>query len=359
MLHDSITSVGSQLLKLSVHQDFLGIDSIGRLYWALATPRGCSRIVVDASAFLQHGRGLSVSKDSSEKFSSLQHCALSEKDNYKMLGLIKYSSPLMSQPLNALGSSSLWIVYETDSEIEELLGWLKDCDPKEKDPRDSIMLGPKYRPQEFINAHGEGQVEDHGSAYLPRYTQLKINLLDMDAALPRVAVRPSKAQLDIRQAWCAFVKSAGTWQCIWTNKGSIHNRKNGLDPAEAPFAKNPRDRNGLTEGASLNHARLHFSLKPTKKLSAEDFCYWFWTSLNESQIRIQLNHGNNNRDFLGLIGGQLDTNIGFQQKLWNKTNKGEASLASLYNEVTGSSPTEENKINGILQGLPKKALSDR
>jgi hypothetical protein len=38
----------------------------------------------------------------------------------------------MSQPLNALGSSSPWIVYETDSEIEELLGRLKDCDPKEK-----------------------------------------------------------------------------------------------------------------------------------------------------------------------------------------------------------------------------------
>ncbi|WJX70313.1 hypothetical protein P8452_54438 [Trifolium repens] len=64
------------------------------------------------------------------------------------------------------------------SEIEELLGRLKDCDPKEKEPRDSIMLGPKYRPQEFINAHSEGQ-------------QLKINLLDMDAARLRVAVRPS------------------------------------------------------------------------------------------------------------------------------------------------------------------------
>jgi hypothetical protein len=38
LLHDSITSVGSQLLKLFVHRDFLGIDSIGRLYWALATP---------------------------------------------------------------------------------------------------------------------------------------------------------------------------------------------------------------------------------------------------------------------------------------------------------------------------------
>jgi hypothetical protein len=55
----------------------------------------------------------------------------------------------MSQPLNALGSSSPWIVYETDSEIEELLGRLKDCDPKEKEPRDSIMLGPKYRPRVY------------------------------------------------------------------------------------------------------------------------------------------------------------------------------------------------------------------
>ncbi|MCH83971.1 methyl-CpG-binding domain-containing protein 9-like, partial [Trifolium medium] len=40
--------------------------------------------------------------------------------------------------------------------------------------------------------------------------QLKINLLDMDAALPEVALRPSKAQLERRQAWCAFVKSAAT-----------------------------------------------------------------------------------------------------------------------------------------------------
>ncbi|MCI48818.1 methyl-CpG-binding domain-containing protein 9-like, partial [Trifolium medium] len=99
LLQDSINSVGSQLLKLSVRRDFLGIDSIGRLYWALATPRGRSRIVVDASAVLQHGRGLSVSKDSAEKFSALQHCAVFERDTYKMLGLIKDSSPLMSQPL--------------------------------------------------------------------------------------------------------------------------------------------------------------------------------------------------------------------------------------------------------------------
>ncbi|KAI5398820.1 hypothetical protein KIW84_064269 [Lathyrus oleraceus] len=66
-----------------------GIHSIGRLYWALGTPTERSRIVVDASAVLQHRKGLSVNKDFVNKFSALQHRALSEKDNYKMLGFPK------------------------------------------------------------------------------------------------------------------------------------------------------------------------------------------------------------------------------------------------------------------------------
>ncbi|KAI5442455.1 hypothetical protein KIW84_011503 [Lathyrus oleraceus] len=160
LLQDSITSIGSQLSKVPVRREFLGIDSIGRLYWALGTPTERSRIVVDASAVLQHRKGLSVSKDFVDKFSALQHWALSEKDNYKMLGLIKDCSPLSSQPLNAIGNSSPWIAYETDSEIEELLGWLTDNDPKEKELRDSIMLAPKHKLQEFVNANTECQVDD-------------------------------------------------------------------------------------------------------------------------------------------------------------------------------------------------------
>ncbi|TKY50406.1 Methyl-CpG-binding domain-containing protein 9 [Spatholobus suberectus] len=158
LLQDSITSVVSQLLKLSVRREFLGIDSIGRLYWASALPGGCSRIVVDASAALLHGRGTSFSRGYVEKFSVLQHCALSVKD----------SSPLMSEPSNALGNSSPWIAYETDAEIEELLGWLDDSDPKEKELKDSIMQGPKSRFQEFLNAQTEDQVEDQGPISMPR-----------------------------------------------------------------------------------------------------------------------------------------------------------------------------------------------
>lgn len=40
--------------------------------------------------------------------------------------------------------------------------------------------------------------------------QLKMNLLDMEAALPDEAVRPSMAQPERRSAWSSFVKSAGS-----------------------------------------------------------------------------------------------------------------------------------------------------
>lgn len=168
LVQDSITSVVSQLLKLSFRREFLGIDSIGRLYWALPTPRGHSRIVVDASAVVLHGKGMTVSQNSVEKFSVLQHCAQSNKDNYKILGVIKDSSPLMSQPSTALVSSSPWIAYETDAEIEELLGWLNDNDPKERELKVSIMAGPKSRYQQFLNAQTECQVSDQGPISIPK-----------------------------------------------------------------------------------------------------------------------------------------------------------------------------------------------
>ncbi|XP_014510912.1 methyl-CpG-binding domain-containing protein 9 [Vigna radiata var. radiata] len=157
LLQESITNVVSQLLRLSVRREFLGIDSIGRLYWASTLPGGHSRIVVDASAALLHGKGMSFSRDYVEKFSVLQNCSLTEKD----------SSPFMSQLRNALVNSAPWIAYETDAEIEELLGWLDDNDPKERELKDSIMQGPRSRFQEFLNGKTEEQVEDQGPVSIP------------------------------------------------------------------------------------------------------------------------------------------------------------------------------------------------
>ncbi|XP_019442587.1 PREDICTED: methyl-CpG-binding domain-containing protein 9-like isoform X2 [Lupinus angustifolius] len=154
-LQDSITNVQSQLLKLSVRLEFLGTDSIGRLYWASTMPRGRSCIVADASDALLHRRGMTVNRDSVDKFSFMQHSALSSKD----------SSPLMSQPSNALGISSLWVVYETDAEIDDLLCWLKDNETKEKELKDSIMQWSKSRFHE--RSQTEDQVEDQRPFSIP------------------------------------------------------------------------------------------------------------------------------------------------------------------------------------------------
>lgn len=158
LLQESITAVVSQLQKLSVRREYLGIDSIGRLYWSSTLPGGRSRIVVDASAALLNERGMSFSRDYVEKFSVLQHCTLSDKD----------SRPSMSQHSNALGNSSPWIAYETDAEIEELLGWLDNSDSKERELKDSIMQGPKSRFQEFLNAQTKDRVEDQGPISVTR-----------------------------------------------------------------------------------------------------------------------------------------------------------------------------------------------
>ncbi|KAE9612723.1 putative histone acetyltransferase chromatin regulator PHD family [Lupinus albus] len=154
-LQDSIASVQSQLLKLSIRLEFLGTDCIGRLYWASAMPRGRSCIVADASDALLHERGMTVNRDSVKNFSFMQHSALSGKD----------SSPLMSQPSNALGISSLWVVYETDAEIDELLCWLKDNETKEKELKDSIIQWSKSRFHE--RPRTEDQVEDQRPFSIP------------------------------------------------------------------------------------------------------------------------------------------------------------------------------------------------
>ncbi|XP_019428002.1 PREDICTED: methyl-CpG-binding domain-containing protein 9-like [Lupinus angustifolius] len=172
-LQDSITSAQSQLLKLPVRLDFLGTDNIGRLYWSSAMPRGRSSIVVDASDVL-HGRGMVVNRDSLGKFSLVQHSALSGKD----------SSPLISPPSNALGFSSLWIAYETDAEVEELLCWLKDNETKEKELKDSITQWSKSRFHELISAQTDGRVEYQGPFSIPgNREKIVSNSLVMKATL--------------------------------------------------------------------------------------------------------------------------------------------------------------------------------
>ncbi|XP_028778610.1 methyl-CpG-binding domain-containing protein 9 isoform X2 [Neltuma alba] len=167
LLQESITSVGSQLLKLSVRREFLGIDSLGRFYWASAMPSGCPCILADSTALMLHGGRMANSRDPLDKISAMKNFAPSGKDTYQMLGLMKDLSPLMSLPSNTLGCNSPWAAYQTDAEIEELLRWLKDYDPRERELKDSIMIWHKSRFQELIHMQNEDQVEPQGPFPLP------------------------------------------------------------------------------------------------------------------------------------------------------------------------------------------------
>ncbi|KAI7733242.1 hypothetical protein M8C21_003056 [Ambrosia artemisiifolia] len=95
-IQEKITTLESKLAKPVMRREFLGRDLVGRLYWALSSPE---RVLVSGP----HSRR--------------KACDMPEM----------YTS-----------DDSLWTCYESDSEIQELIGWLRDDDAREKDLKETI-----------------------------------------------------------------------------------------------------------------------------------------------------------------------------------------------------------------------------
>ncbi|KAJ4892612.1 Methyl-CpG-binding domain-containing protein 9 [Raphanus sativus] len=109
-LQQSIRSIEAQLLRQSIRRDFLGSDASGRLYWGCFFPEEHPHILVDGCMSLQK----SVQVD---------------------LAGSKVSSPFLHDIDHGRLMVSPWICYETEAEISELVLWLHDDDPKERDLR--------------------------------------------------------------------------------------------------------------------------------------------------------------------------------------------------------------------------------
>ncbi|XP_010551894.1 PREDICTED: methyl-CpG-binding domain-containing protein 9 [Tarenaya hassleriana] len=129
-LQKSMTSIESQLLKQSIRRDFLGCDSGDRLYWLSCLPDGHPHIFVDESVSVQKSLSLHSHTD--------------------LIGS-KAPSPFLSGVDHGRVMRSPWTYYETDTEIEELVQWLKDDDPKERDLKEAIMCWKRLRFQEPQN----------------------------------------------------------------------------------------------------------------------------------------------------------------------------------------------------------------
>ncbi|KAF6169384.1 hypothetical protein GIB67_016554 [Kingdonia uniflora] len=102
LLQDSIASIESQLLKVSMRRDLLGRDSSGRMYWVLGRRGKSPCLVVDLSTTQQKMEmtgGMGPTADSS--------CSI--------------------------------FLYESDTEIQDLVRWFNDSDTREKELKDSIL----------------------------------------------------------------------------------------------------------------------------------------------------------------------------------------------------------------------------
>ncbi|KAL4653492.1 hypothetical protein ACB092_01G307500 [Castanea dentata] len=165
---DSITSVESQLLRLSVRREFLGSDSVGRFYWASVTPGGHPRFIVCGRA-MQRGRKMMYHGAAADKFSVLQNSALSGIDNHEGS---KASCPFLSELNDAMALCSSWFCYETDAEIHELTSWLKTNDPKGRELKESILQWQKLRFQDSYQNENEGQDEHQAVLPLSRNSEL-------------------------------------------------------------------------------------------------------------------------------------------------------------------------------------------
>ena len=119
-LQQSIRSIESQILRQSIRRDFLGSDGSGRLYWGCYFAEEHPRILVDGSMSLQ--KAVQVDLTGSKVPSPFLHAV----DHGR----------LMVSP---------WTYYETEAEISELVLWLHDDDPKERELRESIMCWKRIR----------------------------------------------------------------------------------------------------------------------------------------------------------------------------------------------------------------------
>lgn len=115
-LLDSIASIELELIKVSLRKDFLGRDSNGRAYWAFYCP--------GARPWIMACGDLASKERCPEDFISIP-------------------------------TSDKWMYYESDNDIEKLVGWLRENNVREKELRESILQlqTNKLKDSEYTENH--------------------------------------------------------------------------------------------------------------------------------------------------------------------------------------------------------------
>ncbi|PSS28633.1 Methyl-CpG-binding domain-containing protein [Actinidia chinensis var. chinensis] len=147
LLQDSIASVEAELQKVSLRKEILGRDSTGRAYWSFDRADISSLMMVNGSVgeeqnkFSEHGgpytSNLRTSQYGMENPSSSRGPRISSMCHYAQ---------------NDGTAASSWVSYQSDTEIGEVIGWLRDGDAKERELKESILHWQRNKLNDSNNA---------------------------------------------------------------------------------------------------------------------------------------------------------------------------------------------------------------
>nr|GEU55434.1 methyl-CpG-binding domain-containing protein 9-like [Tanacetum cinerariifolium] len=109
-IQEKISTLELRIAKPVVRREYIGRDLVGRFYWIFNSP---DRVVVSGPPSKR------------KAYASASSSFLSRLKEYEMTEM--YPS-----------DGSLWTCYESDAEIHELIGWLRDDDTREKDLKEAV-----------------------------------------------------------------------------------------------------------------------------------------------------------------------------------------------------------------------------
>ncbi|XP_048233129.1 methyl-CpG-binding domain-containing protein 9 isoform X2 [Ricinus communis] len=137
VLQDSVTSLELQLQKASLRKEFLGRDSAGRVYWAFSRTGSLPWVVIDGTTVVQQS---SIAEENRVlRFNNLTfRSSIGAQDLLRFKGSNVFS-PYASDLTSGISVYFQWFSHQSYAEIEELIKWLRDNDPMQRELIESLL----------------------------------------------------------------------------------------------------------------------------------------------------------------------------------------------------------------------------